>query len=249
MKNISSIVGCVGNYRIVCLSKIINPDIEKRRCIVRRHKACVQGVVDYHSDLDIMSHLGTHVEAPFHHGDDLKDVVQLAPGHFIGRGVLLKLTNCKPRALVSMRDLDLADRGRVRADDVVILDSPYHHEPFVSSPDDRRPQLSREAAKWFSAKKVKAIGFGDGIAIENNPEHCIAFHDILMPKDIVFIEVLQNITALTQSIFLIIFLPLLILGLDASPTSVIAIEGIPGFTEKKFTGRKRKTLEIRAEKT
>ena len=30
----------------------------------------------------------------------------------------------------------------VRAGDVLVLDSPYHSEPFVESPNDKRPHLS-----------------------------------------------------------------------------------------------------------
>jgi arylformamidase len=223
-------VGSLGPYRMVTLSKIIDPATEKRRCVVRRHQANVLGVVDYHSDVDIASHLGTHVEAPYHQRDDLKDVVELASERFIGRGVLLRLDTCKPRALITRADLDAADRGRVSAGDVVILDSPYHHEPFLVSPDDERPQLSRESAEWFLEKGVKAVGFGDGIAIENNPEHCVAFHEILMPEDVSFIEVLQNLDQLQHDIFLIVFLPLPIRHLDSSPVHVVALEGIPGFT-------------------
>lgn len=224
-------VGKVGPFRTVSLSKVIDPATESRRCAVRRHKATVLGVTGYHSDLDIMSHLGTHVEAPYHHGDAWKDVAQLAADRFIGRGVLLKLDTCAPRALISQADLEAADRGRVQAGDVVLLDSPYHHEPFVESPLDERPQLSREAAQWFLDKGVKAVGFGDGVAIENDPEHCTAFHDILITRDVTFIEVLQNLDKLEQDVFMIVFLPLPIRQLDASPVHVMAIEGVAGMTE------------------
>jgi kynurenine formamidase len=52
----------------------------------------------------------------------------------------------------------------------------------------------------------------------------------MLANDILFIEVLQNIDKLQQDIFLIIFMPLPIRGLDSSPVNVMAIEGIPGFT-------------------
>ena len=226
-----TVVGRVGPYRAVSLSKIVDPADEQRRCVIRRHRAEVRGVVDYHSDMDIMSHLGTHVEAPYHHSDEMEDVTQLAPDRFVGRGVLLRLETCGPRALITRAALGAADRGRVQAEDVVILDSPYHHEPFVESPEDDRPQLSRESAEWFAEKGVKAIGFGDGIAIENSPEHCIAVHDILMGRGITFIEVLQHLDRIEHGIFLVIFLPLLIRELDSSPVHVLVIEGVPGFTD------------------
>ena len=230
MKTSKNICGKVGPYRTVHLSKIIDPAIEKRRCVLRRHKTVVQGVEDYHTDVDIMSHLGTHVEAPYHHGDLKKDITDLTPDHYLSRGVLLMLDTCQPNALISSADLDAANRGRVQAGDVLILDSRYHSEPFVISPDDKRPHLSRESAEWFVEKKVKAVGFGDGICIETNVEHCNACHDIMLGNDVLFIEVLQNINKLQKDIFLIIFMPLPIKGLDSSPVSVMAIEGIPGFT-------------------
>ena len=223
-------VGHVGPYRIVNLSKVIDPHTESRRCELRRHMTVVQGVNDWHTDVDIMSHLGTHVEAPSHHRDFTKDVMGLAPDHYMGRGVLLRLESCEPRAMITRADLDAADRGRVRAGDVLILDSRCHAEPFAQDPNDQRPQLTRESAQWFLEKRVKAVGFGNGIAIENNAEHCNACHDIMLGNDILFIEVMKNIDKLEQEVFLIIYMPLPIRGLDSSPVNVIAIEGIPGFT-------------------
>lgn len=224
-----SAVGRLGPYRIVRLSKILDPATEKRRCIVRRYKGETLGVVDYRSEMDLQSHLGTHVEGPYHYRDDLKDIASLGVERFFARGVLMRLNTCSPRALITRADLDAADGGRLREGDVAVLDSPYHHEPFVESPDDLRPQLSRESAEWFLEKKVKSVAFGDGAAIENNPEHCVAVHDILMPHDVTFIEVMRNLDLLERDEFLLVFLPLPIQGLDSSPVYVAAVEGVPGF--------------------
>lgn len=223
-------VGCLGPYRTVNLSKIIDPKVERRRCRLHRHATVVQGVSDYHTDVDIVTHLGTHVEVPYHHGNLTKDVVDLPADHFVGRGILLKLDSCEPRGLIRRSDLDVASRGRVRPGDVILLDSPYQAEPFMESPGDQRPDLSRESAEWFLEKQVRAVGFGNGVAIENNAEHCVACHDILLANDILFIEVLKNLDKLQDDIFLIVYMPLPIRGLDSSPVNVMAIEGIPGFT-------------------
>jgi arylformamidase len=226
------IVGRIGPYRTICLCKIVDPTRETRRCHVRRFRKETLGVVDYHSEIDLASHLGTHVEVPYHYRDDLKDTASLPATSFLGRGVLLKLNTCSPRALITRVDLDAADRGRIGQGDIAVLDSPFQHQPFVPSPDDLRPQLSREAAEWFLEKQVKCVAFGHGIAIENDPQHCLAVHDILMPHDITFIEVMQNLDRLEQEIFLLVFLPLPIRGLDSSPTYVVAMEGVPGFCER-----------------
>lgn len=212
------------------LSKIIDPRTERRRCVLRRKPVDVNGVTDYHTEVDLITHLGTHVEAPNHHGTLTKDVTDLPVDHFIGRGVLLHLDTCEPNALITRADLETADRGRVRRGDVLVLDSRFHSEPFVHNPHDQRPHLSRESAEWFLAKGVKAVGFGDGICIENNVEHCVACHDILLGHDILFLEVLKNINLLQTEIFLISYLPLPIKGLDSSPVNILVLEGVPGFS-------------------
>jgi kynurenine formamidase len=221
-------VGSLGPYRTVRLSRVIDPATEKRRCDLRRHVTEVQGVNDYHTDVDLVTHLGTHVEAPFHHAGLTRDVAALPASHFAARGVLLKLQTGEAE-LITAADLDAADGGRVRAGDAVVLDSRYHAEPFAAVPGDPRPHLSREAAEWLVARGAKAVGFGDGICIETNIEHCIACHDILLERDILFIEVMENLPLLNDDVFLMVYAPLPIRGLDSSPVNVLAIEGIPGF--------------------
>src|SRR6185369_11339817 len=66
-------VGRTGPYRTVQLSKIIDPRTERRRCVLRRKPVNVNGVVDYHTEMDLITHLGTHVEAPYPHGTLTKD--------------------------------------------------------------------------------------------------------------------------------------------------------------------------------
>ena len=49
--------------------------------------------------------------------------------------------------------------------------------------------------------KVKCVGFGDGVAIEHSVEDACAVHEVLMPHDIMFLEVMQNIEKLSSDIF------------------------------------------------
>jgi kynurenine formamidase len=218
----------LGPYRVVDLSKKLYPEREKRRLALRRYLVAEAG--DYHTEMDLMSHLGTHVESPYHHRDDWPDVLQLPVTNFVGRGVLLNLADIAPRAPILGADLDKADRGRVRPGDIVILTSPHHCEPFTNDPNDQRPNLGPDAADWFAAKEVKGVGFGDSIAIENNPKDSLVFHNVLMAKNVIFVEVMQHLNQLQDDIFMIILLPLPIAGLDSCPVRAIVLEGVPGFS-------------------
>jgi arylformamidase len=121
----------------------------------------------------------------------------------------------------------------VREGDIVIIDSSYKLNPFTSDTNtekDKRLFVNGETAEWFRDKKVKAVGFGDGVSIENCNEDVKPFHDILLAENIVFIEVLKNLECLEKDVFFMSFSPLPIKGLDSSPVRAYAIEGIAEFS-------------------
>jgi kynurenine formamidase len=217
----------LSTVRVVDLSKVLDPTTERRRCALRRYYTVVNGAGGFHSEIDISSHLGTHLEFPLHVNEAWKDGSKLPVKAFVGRGIKLNLATARPKQLIQRTDLDAADQGRVRPGDTVLLDSPYHSEPFITSPHDERPDLSEEAAQWLLAKRVQCVGWVDGIAIENHVEGCNAFHEILLGNDILLIEVLKGLDQLQEDIFMIVYTPLPIVGLDSCPVRVVAIEGLP----------------------
>ncbi|MCE5322578.1 cyclase family protein [bacterium] len=223
-----AIVEQIGPYRIVDLSKHVYPEKETRRCHLRRFYQ--DWTKDYHTDMDLESHLGTHVETPVHYKDGWKDILDLPLTAFIGRTVVLDL-DIEPKAPVTAAVLDKADKGRVREGDAIIVKSPYHCVPFSDDPNDQRPYLCRESGDWFAAKKVKCIGFGDSVAIEHTVKDACDVHEAVMPHDITFLEVMQNLDELKSDVFLMVFMPMPIKGLDSCCVRPVAIEGVPGFTE------------------
>jgi kynurenine formamidase len=217
----------VGPYRVMDMTKTLIPDVEKRRLKIRRFYK--EDTLDYHSDMDITSHLGTHIESPYHYRDDWKDIMDLPVTSYIGRGVLLDLAHIEPKAPISCKDLDQSDKGKVKQGDVVILKSPFHCEPFSNDPNDQRPYLCKKSGEWFVAKKVKCVGFGDSVAIEHTVKDSCDIHELVMRYDITFLEVLQNVEKIKDDIFMVIFLPIPVKGLDSCPVRAVVLEGVPGF--------------------
>jgi len=77
----------MGNgMRLVDLSKLVDPATETRRCKLYRFNTGGP-IPDFHTNFDIMSHLGTHAECPYHHDDNWPDVTGLPLTTFVGRGV------------------------------------------------------------------------------------------------------------------------------------------------------------------
>lgn len=222
----------LGSLRVVDLTKFLDPATETRRCHLYRFNTGGP-IPDYHTIMDLTSHLGTHCECPYHHDDNWPDVSALPLSGFMGRGLYVTVTDVEPNSYITADVLDRVLGERIRPGDTVILDSEYKLPPFTektNGPEDKRLFVNGETAQWMVDHKVKCVGFGDGVSIENRNEDVKPFHDICMAENITFLEVLKNLEELQKDVFFISFAPLPIRGLDSCPVRVYAIEGLAEFS-------------------
>ena len=222
----------MGNLRIVDLTKVLDPKTESRRCGLTRFNTGGP-IPDFHTIMDLTSHLGTHVECPYHHHDEWSDAQQLPLTTFMGRAIYVNIEGCAPNQKLTAEVLEAACGDRIQEGDIVILDSPNRIPPFTelsNTAADERLFICRETAEWLREKKAKCVGFGDGVSIESNNEDVCAFHDVLMEVDCVFLEVLKNLEELTTDTFFMSYAPLPIKGLDSCPVRAYAIEGLAEFS-------------------
>ncbi len=223
----------MNNLRIVDLTKTLDPATETRRCGLTRFNTGGP-IPDYHTIMDLTSHLGTHCECPYHHDDNWPSVADLPLTTFLGRAIYVDFKDTvAPRTHITAGDLDRATAGKLREGDIVIIDSAYKLPPFTSmtnTAEDKRLLVGEESALWFRDHKVKCVGFGDGVSIESSNEDVKPFHDILMAENIVFLEVLKNLEELKSHVFFMSSSPLPIKGLDSCPIRAYAIEGLAEFS-------------------
>ena len=223
----------MGNLRVVDLTKELDPKTESRRCHMYRINTGGP-IPDFHTIMDLTSHLGTHCECPYHHDDNWPSVAELPLTTFMGRALYVDFKEeVAPGTHITAADLDKATEGKLKEGDIVIIDSSYKIPPFTPATitvADKRLLVGKESAEWFRDHKVKCVGFGDGVSIENCNEDVKPFHDILMAENIVFLEVLKNLEKLEQDVFFMSYAPLPILGLDSCPIRAYAIEGLADFS-------------------
>ena len=223
----------MNNLRIVDLTKTLDPATETRRCGLTRFNTGGP-IPDYHTIMDLTSHLGTHCECPYHHDDNWPSVADLPLTTFLGRAIYVDFKDTvAPRTHITAGDLDRATAGKLREGDIVIIDSAYKLPPFTSmtnTAEDKWLLVGEESALWFRDHKVKCVGFGDGVSIESSNEDVKPFHDILMAENIVFLEVLKNLEELKSHVFFMSYSPLPIKGLDSCPIRAYAIEGLAEFS-------------------
>src|SRR5699024_11033931 len=138
-------------------------------------------IPDFHTIMDLTSHLGTHCECPYHHDDTWPDVSALPLTSFMGRGIYAMVDQVEPNSYITPAVLDGTLGSKVKPGDVVILDSPYKLPPFTektNTEEDRRLFVNGETAQWMVDHKVKSVGFGDGVSIENSNADVKPFHDV-----------------------------------------------------------------------
>ena len=224
----------LGNgLRLVDLTKVLDPATESRRCHLIRYNTGGP-IPDFHTALDLTTHLGTHCECPYHHDDNWPSAADLPLTTFMGRAVYVDFRETvAKRGHITAADLD-REAKKVKEGDIVIIDSSYKLAPFTADTNtekDQRLLINAESAQWFREHKVKAVGFGDGVSIENCNDDVKPLHDILMAENIVFLEVLKNLEELKTDVFFMSYSPLPIKGLDSSPVRAYAIEGLTEFSE------------------
>lgn len=218
--------------RIVDLTKTLDPKTETRRCHLYRFNTGGP-IPDFHTIMDLTSHLGTHCECPYHHDDAWPSVAQLPLTTFFGRAICVDIKDAKPNEHITAAMLDKWCAPKMKPGTIVIIDSPYKLPPFTektNGPEDKRLFVNGETAQWFKDHQAKCVGFGDGVSIENCNEDVKPFHDILLAENIVFLEVLKNLDKLEKDVFFMSYAPLPIMGLDSCPVRAYAIEGLAEFS-------------------
>lgn len=173
-----------------------------------------------------ITHVGTHIEAPFHcveHGRDLGGLG--LEEQLVGEAVIIDLSALPPRSLVGASEIaTLAGQaGGIKGGDIV-----FFHTGYANLKDtpryDERPSLTAEAMNWLVERGVKLVGTDlPGLEGPQTPGH-LDCHLALLGNDVPFIENLTNLDALSQRRVFVCALPVPIHGLEAFPLRVIAFE-------------------------
>jgi kynurenine formamidase len=124
--------------------------------------------ITYHAKHGVMTHkivtifhTSTHVNAPIHLLPEKQAVGDLALQRFFGTGVVLSIPKGKWE-LIEPADIERATPA-VREDDIVLINTGWHKR-YSDSKEyfGYAPGLSKAAAEWLVAKKVKLLGVDSG---------------------------------------------------------------------------------------
>lgn len=172
-----------------------------------------------------ISHIGTHIEAPYHCFPEGRDLGSLPLEQLIGEAVVLDLSALPADTLVGGAAMArvAAAAGGVRQGDIVFLRTGYAGRQQEAA-YAHRPSLTAGAMTWLVEQGVKLVGTDlSGLEGPLTPGH-LDCHLVLLGHDIPFIENVGNLGALTKSRIFVCALPIPVQGLDSFPLRIAAFE-------------------------
>jgi arylformamidase len=211
--------------RMIDLTLVIQPTAPdaQRKFVIRIHDALQEipgkvrpeGEWYVMSDVDLMGHVGTHIEAPFHCLKNGADLAQIPLERLGGDAVILNLVNAKAEGGVTLEQVQKAAKvaGGVRKGDIVLCRM------------GPTPYFSTAPLKWLVEQGMKMMGVDSGgVELADDETHSNVNHLVLFRAGIPVIENLANLNRVSRPRVKVYALPVPVRGLDAFPLRVIAVE-------------------------
>ena len=173
-------------------------------------------------DVRMSSHVGTHIEFPFHHLKNGRDAAVYPLERMVGDAVLFDFTHKKKDEEITKQEI--LDSGvEVRKGDIVIIYTGM--QEFWKTPRDHdRPSLSVEATEYLVIEKgIHCIGT-DATGLEVRGTDYQPVHQILFSHDVAMVESMTNLDKLSGNRFTIFILPIRVKGMDSCPVRIVAME-------------------------
>jgi len=174
------------------------------------------------TQLVMSTHLGTHLDAPYHFFDKGKTVDQLDLRRSFGPAWVLDFTNKAAKDQITPEDLE-QDSEKITPGARLIIRTDWD-KVF---PKDRYftdcPGVNPEACEYLAEKNISTLAMDMPTVFVRE---YVDVHHSLLRAEVLIVEGLANLDQLTEEQVLFMAAPLKIKGRDGSPCRAIAIEGI-----------------------
>ena len=172
------------------------------------------------TQLIFSSHLGTHLDAPFHFFDDGRTVENLDVRRGFGPAWVLDFSHKGPKGEITPADLE-AHAAKITPGSRLIFRTGWDKEFPQPHYFSDQPYLGPAACLGLVERQVATVAL-DMPTIY--PADYITVHHILLRPEILVIEGLRGLDRLRSEQVLLCALPLRIRGRDGSPCRAMAIE-------------------------
>ncbi len=171
-------------------------------------------------DIHTYTHMGTHIDAPFHMVANGKTLDELPIEQFIGKTTILDLSSLGKKE-IEVKDL-LVYENKIRKVDFVIFDLGWRDKWGGPEFFQEFPCLNLEAARWLTQFDLKGVGM-DTCSVDPIDAEIYHIHHTILGNGMIIIE---NLTALEQveaEFFQFQCFPLKIRRADGCPVRAVAM--------------------------
>ncbi|MBI23440.1 MAG: hypothetical protein CMN05_07585 [Roseibacillus sp.] len=173
-------------------------------------------------EVKMSSHVGTHVEFPYHHLKEGKSAADYPLERLIGEAVLFDFSYKKKDEEITKQEI--IDTGiEVKKGDIAVIRTDMH-KLWKTPQGHDRPVLSLEATSYL----VEEVGIHtiatDATGLEVRGRDDQPVHVMLFENDVAMVESLTNLDQLKSTRFEILILPLPVEGMDSCPVRALALE-------------------------
>jgi len=170
--------------------------------------------------LNLLSHHGTHMDAPAHMILNGRTLDRFEIEQFYGKAICINCTNVENATI----DLSVIEpfADAIGQADFVLLYSGWSEKWGTDAYFADFPVLSLDACKWLSQFDLKGIGL-DNISLDKLNSANFENHRIILGKGMVIIENLTNLQQIGKELFTFVCLPLKYINADGAPVRAMAI--------------------------
>jgi arylformamidase len=172
------------------------------------------------------THIGTHADAPRHFLPNGRTIDQLPLEILIGPATIADFAGCPPLHEIDIPELQQKLGGKIPSR--LILRTGWSQYFGDMKFYNQYPFLSENAARWLVDQGVRLIAMDT--PSPDNPAHSRGTpkdspnHKVLLGAEVVLVEYLTNLKALSALEVELVVLPLKLKGCDGSPARCVAIE-------------------------
>ena len=206
---------------------------------IHRTSKIEEGAESNVTRINMSVHTGTHIDAPYHFLKDGQKIDEIPVHRFIGRGILVDVSDKSDRDLIDAVDFE-PFVPEIQKGDFVILKTGWDRY-FGMQQYLQHPFLSADAGRLLLALGVSLVGIdalnvdasyppvSDSESLDTDggvtTDDHYPVHDILLGNDILIVENLCNLDKINQIVGFYSFLPLKLKGSDGYPIRAIFSSG------------------------
>lgn len=166
------------------------------------------------------THLGTHLDAPYHFFDDGRTVENLDIRRGFGPAWVLDFSHKGPREEITVADMQ-AHADKVTPGSRLLFQTGWDKQFPQPHYFSDQPYLGPETCRWLVERGVATVALDMPTVY---PANYITVHHLLLRAEILIVEGLARLDQLQSEEVIFIAVPLRIRGRDGSPCRAVAID-------------------------